>query len=88
MRVDGGSLEMDAASVRANRASRGAALLVTSGIVRVSNSTLQTNTAAVSGGAVQVDGGELTLASGTVLLDNQAPAGAAISYAAGELSCE
>lgn len=88
VRVDGGSLEMDAASVRSNRASRGAALLVTSGIVRVSNSTLQTNTAAVSGGAVQVDGGELTLASGTVLLDNQAPAGAAISYAAGELSCE
>ena len=79
VRVEGGTLEMDATSARANHARRGAALLVTNGTVHIRNSTLQTNQADESGGAVQVDGGKVTLASGTALLDNEAPAGAAIS---------
>ena len=86
--VEGGTLEMDAVSVRTNQARRGAALLVTKGTVLVRNSTLQTNRANVSGGAVQVDGGQVTLASGAALLDNEAPAGAAISIASGGLTYE
>lgn len=83
--VTGGVLNVRNSTLRANRAERGAALLMTGGRASLVSTLMEDNEARVEGGAIHVDGGELELGHETLLRRNRAPAemGASLSFVAG-----
>ena len=74
--------------MRRNSATKGGAMLVTGGDVRIADSVLESNVASESGGALFVAGGHVVLGNQTSLRGNTAPKsnGKAI-YSTVDLAC-
>ena len=82
VQVTAGSLTMVGCVLRHNRATTGAAMLVTGGIVSVASTVCENNEASASGGALRVDGGTVALSDRTLLRGNKAQLGSSIHLTA------